>query len=69
MFIKEGDEVSTQLNEGLIMELLPGFGKGALRNSPDRNVFGMGCFKEIIQLILEGTFNEIHEKKDYVVKR
>jgi len=69
MFIKEGDEVSTQLNEDLIMELLPGFGKGALRNSSDRNVFSMGCFKKIIQFILEGTFNEIHEKKDHVVER
>ena len=46
MFIEEGDEVSIQLNEDLIMELLPGFGKGALRNSTDRNIFGMGYLKK-----------------------
>ena len=69
MFIEEGDEVSTQLNKDLIMELLSGFGKGTLGNSPDRNVFSMSCLKKIIQFILEGTFNEIHKKKDYVVER
>jgi len=52
-----------------MMEFLPGFGKGTLGNGSCRDLFSMDGFEEIIQFILKGAFDHIHEEEDHVVER
>lgn len=69
MFIEERDEAPPQLNERLMMEFLPGLGKSALCDRSSGDLFIMNGLEKIIQLVLEGTFNEVHEEKNHVVER
>ena len=69
MITEEGDEVPTQLDECLVMEFLPGLSEGALGNSSGRDLFGMNGLEKIIQFILEGALDHVHEEEDYVVER
>ena len=34
-----------------------------------QNLFGMNGLEEIVQFILEGAFDHIHEEEDHVVER
>ncbi len=52
-----------------MMEFLPGFGESALGNGSYRDLFSMDGFEEIIQFILKGAFDHIHEEEDHVVER
>ena len=69
MFIEEGDETSPQLKERLMMEFLPGFGKSALCDRSSGYLFCMNGLEKIIQFILEGALDHIHEEEDHVVER
>ncbi len=52
-----------------MMEFLPGLGEGALGDSSGRYLFGMNGLEKIIQFILEGALDHIHEEEDHVVER
>jgi len=52
-----------------MMEFFPGFGKGTLGNGSYGDLFSMDGFEEIIQFILKGAFDHIHEEEDHVVER
>src|SRR3990167_4745847 len=66
MGIKKGDQIATQLNECLMTELLPGFGEGALGDGSDRDFFRTQGLEEIIEFVLERTFDHIHEEEDHI---
>ena len=69
MFIEEGNETSPQLNERLMMEFLPGFGKSALCDRSNGDFFGMNGLEKIVQFVLEGALDHVHEEEDHVVER
>jgi len=52
-----------------MVEFLPGFGKGTLGDGSYRDLFSMKCLEEIIQFILKGAFDHIHEEEDHIVER
>lgn len=51
-----------------MVELLPGLGKGAFGDGSYGDLFPMKGLEEIIQFILKGAFDHIHEEEYHIVE-
>jgi len=68
MIVEEGDQRLAQFNKRLVTKFPSGLGESALGDISLGDILPMDSLEEIIQLILDGTFDEIGEEKDHVVE-
>ena len=68
MIVEEGDQRLAQFNERLVTKFSSGLGESALGDISLGYILPMDSLEEIIQLILDGAFDEIGEEKDHVVE-